>query len=113
MAFADKIIKDTELIKRASETYGVGIDKIRCLKLVQPYFNDVLTEKKKAELRKADKPFSEGDYFVLGEYDTDLDRYTGSAVLVRITHILKDVPKYGLDKDYVIWSFDFIGVIKI
>jgi len=102
-----------KFIKRARETFGYDTAKIGLLKLVQPYFDSVISEEKKAEIRKDDKQFSEGDLYVLAEYNPTMDSYSGAACLVVITHILRDIPQYGLKEGYAVWSFRFIGMIKI
>lgn len=51
------------------------------------FFNDVITGKKRAELRKNDRDFKEGDILNLSEYDPIKNCYTGKGVTVVITHI--------------------------
>lgn len=78
--------------------------KLHILKIEKSYFKDVIEGKKKAELRKNDRKFEVGDliHFV----DIYGEEYFWSKNIFRITHILKDVSEYGLDKDYVILSIE-------
>ena len=75
--------------------------KLHELKIKYEYFKEVLRENKTFELRKNDRDYQVGDliHFV----KTDGNEYIiCSQVVFRIIYILKDVPQYGLDKDYCI-----------
>ena len=84
--------------------------KLHELKILHPYLIDVTIGNKTFELRKNDRDYQEGDlirFIDIGEDDTtttkcwyepNIDENT----LYRITYVLKDVEKYGLDKDYCI-----------
>lgn len=72
------------------------MSKTHELKTVQPYFDQVWSGVKTAELRKNDRGFAVGDYLVLrellpcircGGYSCGKERYTGRAVIVRVTCI--------------------------
>lgn len=78
--------------------------KLHILKIEKSYFKDIIEGKKKAELRKNDRKFEVGDliHFV----DIYGEEYFWSNNIFRITHILSNVPEYGLDKDYVILSIE-------
>ena len=79
--------------------------KLHILKIEKSYFKDVIENKKKAELRKNDRNFEVDDLIHFTDIYGD-DFHIFSNNVFRITHILKDVPKYGLDKDYVILSIE-------
>lgn len=69
------------------------MSKTHELKTVQPYFDQVWSGAKTAELRKNDRGFAVGDYLVLREYEparhiVDWEKsYSGRAVIVRVTCI--------------------------
>ncbi|WP_339306824.1 DUF3850 domain-containing protein [Paenibacillus sp. FSL R5-0519] len=63
------------------------------LKLVQPYFDAVVSGRKTFEVRKFDRPYAEGDYVHLQEYDPDTGEYSGQSVLRQISYVL-DEPAY-------------------
>ena len=70
------------------------------------YFEEILSGKKKFELRLADFEVREGDILILEEWDNGRQKYTGRKIEVVATYILKtkgqkfwpqeDVEKYGL-----------------
>ncbi len=74
-------------------------------KVWKEYFEEIISGKKKLELRLADFEANEGDTLVLEEYDKDKKEYTGRKVEVIATYIFKtkgqtfwpkeDVEKYG------------------
>ena len=74
---------------------------IHNVKILSEYFVEVCTGKKTAELRLADRPYTEGDSLVLHEYDGT--KLTGRKVTTRITHVLRD-PRY-LKEGFVLLSF--------
>lgn len=88
--------------------------KIHTLKIKYEYLLDILKGNKTFELRKNDRDFQEGDYIKFintdgGDYIVLVDEETKTQYwlyndndLFRITYVLKDVPEYGLDKDYCI-----------
>lgn len=73
------------------------------LKILPEYFDLVINGVKKFEIRKNDKNFREDDIVVLQEYD--YDHYTGRETTIKIKYVLKDVPEYGLMKDYCIFNW--------
>lgn len=72
------------------------------LKLLTAYFQDVWDNKKRFELRKDDRGYKVGDLLALREFDGE--KYTGAAIVVRVTHILRNCPEYGLADGYCIMS---------
>lgn len=72
------------------------------LKILPEHFQAVWEGDKRAELRKDDRGYEVGDVLVLREWDGH--KYTGSGLAVRITHILRNCPEYGLADGYCILS---------
>ena len=70
------------------------------LKILPQYFQAVWNGTKTFELRKDDRDYQRGDILVLREWDGE--KYTGSALCVKVTYILQDADKYGLENGYVI-----------
>jgi len=74
-------------------------------KVEREYFEEIISGKKKFELRLADFEVNEGDTLVLKEWDKGREKYTGRKIEVVATYILKtkgqtfwpqeDVDKYG------------------
>lgn len=74
-------------------------------KVWSEYFEQILSGKKKLELRLADFEVNEGDTLILEEWDKDKKEYTGRKIEVVATYILKtkgqtfwpeeEVGKYG------------------
>lgn len=72
------------------------------LKILPQYFQAVWDDRKRCELRKDDRGYRVGDIICLREWDGE--KYTGSALLVEITHILRNCPEYGLAEGFCILS---------
>ena len=72
------------------------------LKILPKHFQEVWDGIKTFELRKNDRNYQRGDILVLREWNGK--EYTGSCIAVRVTHILKDCPEYGLADGYCILS---------
>ena len=79
--------------------------KIHELKIKNRYWAEVCEGAKMFELRKNDRDFQVGDIIQFELVDANIDI---SDFKYRITYILKDVPEYGLDKDYCI-----LGIAQI
>ncbi len=75
-------------------------------KIQEKYFCDILFNYKNFEIRKNDCNYQIGDKVKLMLYVDD--KPTGEYIIVEITYILKDIPEYGLDKDYCIFSFKIL-----
>ena len=98
--------------------------KIHELKIKEKYYKDVALGYKPFELRKNDRDYQEGDLIKF----TVVDKipYSESKddqmmveefyprpedALFRITYVLKDVPEYGLDKDYCILGIKQVKIV--
>lgn len=82
--------------------------KLHELKILHKYLIDVSLGIKTFELRKNDRDYQVGDliHFIDVKEDKNtskgIEPYINEDELYRITYVLKDVEKYGLDKDYCI-----------
>lgn len=74
------------------------------LKILPVYFPEVCAGRKRAELRKDDRGFRVGDNLMLREWTGK--EYTGRRVIVRVTHILRNAPEYGLQDGFCILSIE-------
>lgn len=73
-------------------------------KILPEYFYDILLHNKRFEIRKNDCDYKVGDKVKLILFEnnqTNPDDY----FIVKITYVLKNIPEYGLDKDYCIFGF--------
>lgn len=73
-------------------------------KILPEYFYDILLHNKRFEIRKNDCDYKVGDKIKLILFEnnqTNPDNY----FIVKITYVLKNIPEYGLDKDYCIFGF--------
>ena len=75
--------------------------KLHELKILHEYLIDVALGKKTFELRKNDRDYQVGDLIRFIDLNATYKIIDGNT-LYRITYVLKDVEKYGLDKDYCI-----------
>lgn len=79
--------------------------KLHVLKLKKMYYRDVMIRNKKAELRKDDRDYEVGDLIHFVDVQgKEFEAYYDN--LFRITHILRNVPEYGLQDGYAILSID-------
>ena len=74
--------------------------KVHNLKITPEYFQDVVSGKKKFEVRENDRGFLLGDILHLKEYDLENKRYTGQKVIVEIIYLLENFD--GLKENYVV-----------
>lgn len=65
------------------------------LKILPQYFQTVWDGIKTFELRKNDRDYQRGDILVLEELDGE--KYTGSALCVKVTYILQDAERRTID----------------
>ena len=90
--------------------------KLHELKIKHEYLEDVVCGKKTFELRKNDRDYQVGDliHFIdEGHIKPITNKFyceerIDDDALYKITYILKDIPEYGLDKDYCI-----LGIKKL
>lgn len=76
------------------------------LKVVPPYFDDVVSGRKKFEVRKNDRDFRVNDYLVLREYIED--KYTGNNVGAFVKYVLHG-PAFGIEEGYVVMSIEVVS----
>ena len=76
---------------------------IHTLKILPEYFNEVIHDSKKFEIRKDEDDLQIGDVVILKEWDGE--KYTGRATGQNIVYVLRDVPEYGLMPGYVIFGW--------
>lgn len=74
-------------------------------KIQSKFFWDILINNKRFEIRKNDCNYQVGDRVKLIEYNGENQVGTSNYIIVKVTYILKDIPQYGLDKDYCIFGF--------
>ena len=72
-------------------------------KILPEYFNEVIHDSKKLEIRKDEDDLQIGDVVILKEWDGE--KYTGRATGQNIVYVLRDVPEYGLMPGYVIFGW--------
>lgn len=86
--------------------------KLHELKIKHEYLIEVDRGRKTFELRKNDRDYQVGDLIrfidIKQDIKGDCDIYIDEDDLYKITYVLKDVPEYGLDKDYCI-----LGIKKL
>lgn len=58
-------------------------------KIYKEYFDEVVSGKKKFELRPADFEVKKGDTLILEEWDKQKKKYTGRKVEAIVTYVLK------------------------
>jgi len=58
-------------------------------KIWPKYFEDILSGKKKYELRLNDFNIKEGDLLILKEWDPDTKKYTGRKIEKKVTYVGK------------------------
>lgn len=67
-------------------------------------FDAVNDNRKKVELRKADRDFMTGDVLVLKEWEPRTGEYTGRQCSRTVTHVLRGEGLFGLAEGYVAMS---------
>jgi len=81
------------------------------LKCVNPYYQDVIEDRKRFEVRWNDRFYHAGDILLLREYDKEKDCYSGREVYVVVDYMLTEFE--GLVKGYVVLGiskFDYLRV---
>ena len=91
--------------------------KLHELKILHKYLLDVDLGNKTFELRKNDRDYQVGDlirFIDIREDDStaknQIEPNIDENTLYRITYVLKDVEKYGLDKDYCILAIKKLDI---
>lgn len=74
------------------------------LKILPQYFEEVINGNKKSELRFNDRDFKVGDIYDLREYNPTRKRYTGRAITIKITYVLKGFD--ALKEGWCMFSFE-------
>ena len=95
--------------------------KLHELKILHEYLIDVSIGKKTFELRKNDRDYQVGDlirFIDIREDDSTTNKNRiepniDENTLYRITYVLKDVEKYGLDKDYCILAIKKLNIKEV
>ncbi len=72
------------------------------LKTWIPFFEYQEEGNKLFEIRKDDRPYKVGDYFLSQEYDSKKNEYTGRETKYIISFILRDAEFFGLKAGYCI-----------
>lgn len=80
--------------------------KIHTLKTDWPHYVDVISGRKKAEVRFHDRDYQVGDFLELHEFR--MDAHTGRKATYEITHILKG-GQFGIDENWCVLS---LGELK-
>ena len=70
------------------------------LKILPKYYDEVISGKKRFELRKDDRDFQVGDTVSLKEFEDG--KYSGREKRFNIKYILRNCPEYGLKDGYCI-----------
>ena len=73
-------------------------------KILPKYFYDILLHNKRFEIRKNDCDYKVGDKVKLILFENNQTN-PNNYFVVKITYVLKNIPEYGLDKDYCIFGF--------
>ena len=95
--------------------------KLHTLKIQSVYYYEVDYGIKTFELRKNDRDYQVGDliHFIdIREDDSTANKNKiepniDENTLYRITYVLKDVEKYGLDKDYCILAIKKLDIKEV
>lgn len=95
--------------------------KLHELKILHEYLVDVDLGRKTFELRKNDRDYQVGDlirFIDIREDDStanknQIEPNIDENTLYRITYVLKDVEKYGLDKDYCILAIKKLNIKEV
>lgn len=95
--------------------------KLHEIKILHEYLVDVDLGRKTFELRKNDRDYQVGDlirFIDVREDDStanknQIEPNIDENSLYRITYVLKDVEKYGLDKDYCILAIKKLNIKEV
>ena len=73
------------------------------LKILSEYFEEVIHNRKRFEIRKNDRDFKTGDILFLKEWD---GKYTGRVCSVRVEFMLKDTDFKGVALGFCVMSIN-------
>lgn len=74
------------------------------LKTWPTMFDAVNSNRKKVELRKADRDFMAGDVLVLQEWCPTRKQYSGRECRRTVTHVVRNAEQFGLTEGFVAMS---------
>jgi hypothetical protein len=77
--------------------------KVHELKCWPAYFQALAEGRKTCEVRRADRPFAEGDTLYLREWDPATQEYSGQKLRATVTHVLPG-GQFGVEKGFVVLS---------
>lgn len=77
------------------------------LKTWPEYYDAILHDFKKFEIRENDRDYKTGDVLLLKKYNPDTKEYTGEELAVKVTFLLEG-GSFGLEEGYVIMSINKI-----
>lgn len=81
-------------------------------KIKEPYYRDILSGKKRFELRKEDDcRYYTNDILILKEITVHDGEYTGRFAICKITFLLRDYD--GLEKGYVVLGIEIISTYEV
>ena len=75
------------------------------IKVWPSFYSDLVTYKKRFELRLNDRDYREGDLVTLKEWDNITKKYTGASFQVKIDYVLCDT-MFGLKAGYCIFTWE-------
>lgn len=99
--------------------------KVHELKIKEEYYKEVALGRKTFELRKDDRDYEVGDLIKFNKGLFNPYKYDGKSDMVeeyyprpedtlfQITYILRNVPEYGLDKDYCILGLKRVEIVGV
>jgi hypothetical protein len=100
--------KDFEMASMSGDDIP-NISMVHELKTLPEHFENVLSGRKRFEIRLNDRQFSIGDVLILREYNPDVVgcEYTGRNLKVTVTFLLQDCPQFGLIEGHCIMGIEF------
>ena len=87
----------------------MNVHSIKCLPI---YYQALISNRKRFEVRKNDRNFQLGDLLHIQEYFPEKKEYSGRSCLVRVDYILKGLGPSNiipLPEDYVIMSISRVN----
>ncbi|HYF89021.1 DUF3850 domain-containing protein [Azospirillum sp.] len=103
-----------DLLERARSAVTVEEEcdapRIHELKADPTPFSDLVSGRKRAEVRRDDRGFQVGDKLFLCEFDRKAQTYSGRQCCARVTHIQRG---YGLPEGLVVLSVDVLSTLNV